>query len=239
MVPLVRQARTLRDQCDKHDRDAIKRPDDRKDFLSLFRDVHAFAKGVGNHDRVTALAWSLSRCIGCAGADEGNKDHQDEVKGGSGAESDGAAVLLQKEVVWQEAAGAFVGRFREVYGDAYRDVVTGICSAVQTMRLGLRMLAWACSSVYLRKHGSISEHPLVKLQGMLLSFPYTCREGLTGGRGNDGEDGQLLESLKSAVGSDGLAQVDTLADSSGGLSGARHVAVVQVCICFRREVITW
>ncbi|CAM9468017.1 unnamed protein product, partial [Ectocarpus sp. 12 AP-2014] len=48
MFPLLEQARSLRDECTRLGLEAIERPDDRPNFHSLFRDVHAFARGLAD-----------------------------------------------------------------------------------------------------------------------------------------------------------------------------------------------
>ncbi|CAM9487804.1 unnamed protein product, partial [Ectocarpus sp. 8 AP-2014] len=223
MLPLLQQARSLRDECTRLGLEAIERPDDRPNFLALFRDVHAFARGLADPDRVTALAQSLARFVrGVAGLEQ-------DLGGGMNKAVDRAA-LLQEETVWQDAAGAFVSRFRAEYGEAYADVVTGICDAVELTRLGLRALAAACSSAALfsptdaTSPGKVVPRPLAKLQGMLLSFPYPCSEGLT--RAGDGSGEGLGEALRSTLGPGGLDSLG--ADGGGGGdSGAQHMMLLQ------------
>lgn len=225
MIPLLQQGRGLRDDCVRHGRDAIERPEGRPSFHCLFRDVHAFAKGVSNTDRVTSLARSLASIVGCV-------DTEDEGDGDEEAQKMAVhrAGLLQKEAVWQGAAGAFVGRFRAEYGESYGDVVTGICDAVESMRLGLRVLAAACASAFSRKQGSDAEHPLVKVQGVLLSFPYTCCQGLTAVQAELGVG--LGESLVVALGPEELDSIAGDAGQTGGASGAQHIMLLQVRFFF-------
>lgn len=230
MLPLLQQARSLRDECTRLGVKAIERPDDRPSFHELFRDVHAFARGLADPDRVTALAQSLARFVGCVAGLE-----QDVGRGRAKAVD--RAASLQEEIVWQDAAGAFVGRFRSEYGEAYTDVVTGICDAVEVTRLGLRLLAAACSSAALfsptdaTPPGRVVPRPLAKLQGMLLSFPYPCCEGLT--RAGDGSGEGLGEALRSTLGPGGLDSLGGDGESGvvGGASGAQHMMLLQVCSC--------
>lgn len=227
MLPLLQQARSLRDECTRLGLEAIERPDDRPTFHALFRDVHAFARGVSDPGRVTALAQSLARFVG------GVTGLEEEVGGGSGKAVDRAA-SLQEEEVWQDAAGAFVSRFRSEYGEAYADVVTGICDAVEVTRLGLRVLAAACSCASrfgetdAASRGQASTEPLAKLQGMLLSFPYPCCEGLT--RVGRGPEEGLGESLQSTLGPGGLDCLGGHGErgDGGGASGAQHMMLLQV-----------
>lgn len=221
MVPLLQQARSLRDDCVRHGHEAIERPDCRPEFLSLFRDVHAFAKGIANPDKVTTLARSLARVVGCL-APEDELERQ-------GRENDGVVdrgLLLQEEAVWQGAAGAFVGRFRTEYTESYSDVVTGICDAVQVTRMGLRILAAACAFASSWTQSTDEGQPLVTIQGMLLSFPYTCCEGLTAVRDESGEG--LVGSLQAALGPEGLHGIDEHNSKTGRASGAQHMMLLQV-----------
>ncbi|CAB1097864.1 unnamed protein product [Ectocarpus sp. CCAP 1310/34] len=229
MLPLLQQARNLRDDCTRLGLEAIERPDDRPSFHSLFRDVQSFARGLADPDRVTALAQSLARFVDGAGGLE------DDLGGGRARAVDRAA-LLQEETVWQDAAGAFVGRFRSEYGEAYADVVTGICDAVEVTRLGLRLLAAACSSAALFSPTDATPpekmlpRPLAKLQGMLLSFPYPCCEGLT--RAGDGSGDGVGEALRWTLGPSGQ---DSLGANDGGgfsgwASGPQHMMLLQAVL---------
>ncbi|CAM9165037.1 unnamed protein product [Ectocarpus sp. 4 AP-2014] len=205
MLPLLQQARSLRDECTRLGLEAIERPDDRPSFHALFRDVHAFARGLADPDRVTSLAHSLARLVGgVAGLEE-------DVGRGRAKAVDRAA-SLQEETVWQDAAGAFV------------------------TRLGLRVLAATCSSAAFfsptdaTPPGKVVPRPLAKLQGLLLSFPYPCCEGLT--RARDGAGEGLGKSLRSAL---GPGVLDSLgADGGdgvgGGASGALHMMLSQAVL---------
>lgn len=220
--PLLKEARGVRDECLRHGRDAIERPEGRPSFHSLFRDVHSFAKGVANTSRVTELARSLARFAGIIDDETAEEKSHDLVE---------RARLLREETVWQGAAGAFVLRFRAEYGDAYTDVVTGICEAVEMIRLGLRVLASSCAAAPSGSDGTDFDHPLVMLQGMLLSFPYTCCQGLTSVHDRDGTG--LGQSLQVALGPDGLDGVKTDRDKTGGPSGVQHMMLLQVpWFCF-------
>lgn len=222
MVPLLQQARGLRDDCARHGREAIERPEGRPGFHSLFRDVHAFAKGVANPVRVRSLARSLARIAGCLDAEDGEIE-------GDRAQNKAVtrAGLLQEEAVWQGAAGAFVQRFRAEYVESYRDVVIGICDAVEVTRLGLRVLAAASAFAFSRKTKSDPVDPLVKLQGALLSFPYTCCQGLTSVENEVGKG--LGESFAFTLGAEGLdSVVGDVVGQTGGASGARHIMLLQV-----------
>lgn len=229
MVPLLQQARHLRDDCARLQLEAIERPEERPGFHSLFRDVHAFARGVGSPGRVTTLARSLARFA--SNADEaagGDAKGKREARGRGENKAVDRAGLLQEEAVWQGAAGAFVSRCRAEYGEAYVDVVTGMTEAVEVTRMGLRVLAAACASSLSSPSGkpeAVSVHPLARLQGMLLSFPYPCTEGLTAVDGGD-SDG-LGQALQVALGSAGL-QAAAGAGTSGFTSGAQHVMLLQV-----------
>ncbi|CAM9468089.1 unnamed protein product, partial [Ectocarpus sp. 12 AP-2014] len=116
------------------------------------------------------------------------------------------------------------------------DVVTGICDAVEVTRLGLRVLAAACSSAArvsptdAPPSGKSAPAPLAKLQGMLLSFPYPCCEGLT--RVGDGSGEGLGEALRSTLGSGGLDSLgaDCGGGVGGGASGAQHMMLLQAVL---------
>lgn len=236
MLPLLGQARGLRDECTRLGLEAIERPEDRPGFHALFRDVYAFARGVGNPARVTVLAKSLAQLAGVALESDddtiagGGEDGRQEDMGVPKKAADRAGAL-QEEAVWQGAAGAFVMRCREEYSEAYVDVVTGICDAVEVTRLGLRVLAAACAS---SPGGSINSapapavHPLAKLQGTLLSFPYPCCEGLTAA--DDGSGEGLGEALQMALGPEGLDRIEDVRGSgkAGAAPGAQHMMLLQV-----------
>ncbi|CAN0109706.1 unnamed protein product [Ectocarpus sp. 6 AP-2014] len=205
MLPLLQQARSLRDECTRLGLEAIERPDDRPTFHSLFRDVHAFARGLADPGRVTALAHSLARFVGgVAGLEE-------DLGGGKGNAVDRSS-SLQEEMVWQDAAGAFV------------------------TRLGLRVLAAACSSAALfspadaTPPGKVAPRPLAKLQGMLLSFPYPCCEGLTRAGDESGEG--LGEALRWTLGTGGLDSLGPDGGGGGGVgaSGAQHMMLLQAVL---------
>ncbi|CAM9229718.1 unnamed protein product, partial [Ectocarpus sp. 8 AP-2014] len=205
MLPLLQQARSLRDECTRLGLEAIERPDDRPNFLALFRDVHAFARGLADPDRVTALAQSLARFVG------GVAGLEQDLGGGRNEAVDRAA-LLQEEAVWQDAAGGFL------------------------TRLGLRVLAAACSSATLSSPTDATSpvkvvpRPLAKLQGMLLSLPYPCCEGLT--RAGDGSGEGLGEALRSTLGRGGLDSLgaDGGCGVGGGASGAQHMMLLQAVL---------
>lgn len=237
VVPLLEQARRLRDDCGRLEVEAIQRPEDRPGFHALFRDVHAFARGVGSPGRVTSLARSLARFIGVA--DEvsgGDAQGNQNAKGRGKNKAVDRAGLLQEEAVWQGAAGAFVSRCRSEYGEAYVDVVTGITEAVEVTRLGLRVLAAACASspTPAGRSEAVSVHPLARLQGLLLSFPYPCCEGLTAVGGGDcdgdGTHEDLGESFQVALGPSGL-EAAAGAGNSGVVYGTQHVMLLQVRWC--------
>lgn len=205
MMSLLQQARDLRDECRRLSREAIERPPERPSFHALFRDVHAFSNGVGDPGRVTALAEGLERVVDGSVVDEGQM--------GGGAV--GLASLLQEETTWQETSGAFTKRCRSVYGDYYADVVTGICDAVEATRVGLRLLvssAVEASRRRPRKHCSGGDHPLARLQGMLLSFPMACG----------------AEVLVDGAGALSLDALEGLEEGGNGSSGSAHMAVLQV-----------
>ncbi|CAM9377533.1 unnamed protein product, partial [Scytosiphon promiscuus] len=232
MLPLLQQARGLRDECVRLGLEAIERPEPRPGFHALFRDVYAFARGVGNPSRVKVLAQSLARLAGVTFA--GNQKGGQE---GFGARNDSTsrATLLQEEAIWQGAAGAFVRRCREEYGEAYVDVITGICDAVEIVRTGLRVLASSCAS---RSQGAAvsptartaAVDPMARLQGTLLSFPYPCHEGLTA-VGDWSGDG-LRETLQMALGTKGLEDVGEIGGAGkGGLgSGPQHMMLLQAVL---------
>ena len=228
MVPLLHQARRLRDNCARLQLEAIQRPENRPGFHALFRDVHAFARGVGSPGRVTTLARSLARLVGLSDeAAGGDVKEEREHRGKTNNKALDRAGLLQEESVWQGAAGAFVSRCRAEYGEAYVDVVTGITEAVEVTRLGLRVMAAACasSSSPAGTPDAVSVHPLSRLQGMLLSYPYPCCEGLTAG--GDGTQQGLGEALQTALGPAGL-EAAAGAGNSGSAAGAQHVMLLQV-----------
>lgn len=228
MIPLLQQARRLRDDCARLGLEAIERPEERPGFHALFRDVHAFARGVGSPARVATLASSLARVFGVPVETVGAEGDQRGKRGGKHEAGDRAA-LLQEEAAWQGAAGAFVSRCRAEYGEAYVDVVTGITEAVEATRLGLRVLAAACASFSSPVSPSAdpdgaSLHPLASLQVMLLSFPYTCVEGLTAV--GDGSQQGLGEALQAALEPGRLEAAAGPGSSSS--SGAQHVMLLQV-----------
>ena len=232
MVPLLQQARRLRDERARLQLEAIERPEERPGFHALFRDLHAFARGVGSPGRVATLARGLARFCGAANEVVGG-DGQEQRRTGKNKAVDRAG-LLQEEAVWQGAAGSFVSRCRAEYGEAYVDVVTGITEAVEVTRLGLRVLAAACASSpspVSEQPKAVPVHPLVRLQGMLLSFPYPCAEGLTAVGDDGGEGAQhdlgLGEALQAALGPAGL-EAAAGAGTGGPASGAQHVMLVQV-----------
>eukprot|EP00903_Cladosiphon_okamuranus_P014927 g13820.t2 len=235
MVPLLRQARCLRDDRARLQLEAIERPERRPGFHALFRDVHAFARGVGSPGRVAALASSLARFVGVADkAAGGDARGKQETRGTDRDKAVDRAGLLQEEAVWQGAAGAFVSRCRVEYGEAYVDVVTGITEAVEVTRLGLRMLAAACASSpsfpSAKPDVAVSVHPLARLQGMLLSFPYPCTEGLTA-VGGDGTQQGLGEALKLALRPAVLEPAAGAgAGTRGSSSGAQHVMLLQAVL---------
>ncbi|CAM9345304.1 unnamed protein product, partial [Hapterophycus canaliculatus] len=215
MLPLLRQARGLRDTCNKLGLEAIERPEDRPNFHALFRDVYAFARGVGDPSRVTVLARSLARYVGVAvHVDDGKMGLGGWEGGGDGMGGQKKAAdlagLLQEEAVWQGAAGAFVSR------------------------LGLRVLAAACSSCppggSPSSASSAEVHPLARLQGMLLSFPYPCCEGLTG-TGDVSGDG-LGETLQTTLEPEGLQSLSEMGavENRGAGAGAQHIMVLQAVL---------
>lgn len=225
MIPLLEQARELRDTCHSLDAEAIERPDQRPSFHVLFRDVHAFSRGVGNPGRVAALAEGLSGRAGLTPL---------SVKGSDGGGKSGRGELLQEEAVWQGAAGAFVSRFRAEYDESYTDVVTGVCDAVEVIRVGVRILAAAASSPSAgfehktEDGGAVHDVPrLAKLQGFLLGFPYTCADV---GMGKEGcEDDHLRNALEFAL--DPEVRVGKSGTSTGKgeqVSPACHMTVLQV-----------
>lgn len=132
MVPLLQQARHLRDESHRLGLEAIERHEERPAFEALFRDIHAFFRGVGNPARVAHLADGLAALAGVVFTGSG-------VLQSSKPPLQGA--VQQEEAVWQAAAGSFVSRCRSEYMEAYADVVTGVCDAVEACRVGLRMLA--------------------------------------------------------------------------------------------------
>lgn len=193
-MPLLHEARCIRDDCRRLSREAIERPPERPSFHALFRDVHAFSNGIGNPSRVTALAEGLARIV-----DEGQAD----------GDAIGFASLLQEETTWQETSGAFTKRFRSIYGDCYTDVVIGICDAVETTRVGLRLLASSAaeiSRVRPRRESSDGDHNLARLQGVLLSFPMAYGSMMA-------FDGPILEGFE---------------EGGNGYSHSTHMAVLQV-----------
>lgn len=217
MVPLLKKGRGLREHTRRLEREAIERPQDRPSFHALFRDVHAFCKGIGNASRITDLAESLYGFVVPDGTDAG------------GVERTG---VLREEAVWQGAAGAFVGRLREEYEDAYVDVVTGICDAVGVIRAGIRLLAAAVDGL-----GSVKAHvssaskavvpALAKLQTFLLTYPYSCNTTPTMMPVGTGDD--LIETLTAALRPDALEGVDGEADAEH--FRAQHMAVLEVKYC--------
>lgn len=219
MVPLLRQARGLQNQCQRLGREAIERPEERPSFHALFRDVHAFSRGVGNPSRVTDLAEGLARLV--SGGGKGNGAVQ-------------TARLLQEESVWQAASGSFVSRCRAEYSEAYVDVVTGICDAVEVTRTGLRLLAAAADRGYGAsegRRGSGDVPPLARLQTMLLSYPYSCCGGDASHFGV--EEDALGGELELALRPEALEGLDGRAGAAA--SGAQHMTVLQVFIfriCF-------
>lgn len=241
MIPLLEQARKLDDDCRRLGLEAIERPQGRPDFHALFRDCHTFARGVGSADRVTILASSLSSLAGFelptaqtetqlpVGASNG--------EGGSAGRAPVHSRLIQEEAVWQGAAGAFVSRFRHEYREAYVDVVTGICEAVEVTRVGLRLLAAAAvdavdvdKNATVGKEGVVTVPPLARLQGLLLCFPYSCSEGLTAVEGEaDSVDG-LCHALQVALSPDVLGALGNMEGKDGPVvaTGPQHVAVLQV-----------
>lgn len=238
MVPMLKQARQLDTDCRRLGLEAIERPPDRPDFHALFRDCHAFARGVGNPERVTSLARSLARFAGfkCsttenATAFPSGDDNAGKYKAGKVYDRAG---LLQEEAVWQGAAGAFVSRCRADYSEAYVDVVTGICAAVEVTRVGLRLLASACADGDVDRNAPCVHEQIAtvsqpaRLQGLLLCFPYTCSEGSTSVKG-DVSDG-LCDALGLALGPDALGGVDSVEgrDAPGGATGVQHLTVLQV-----------
>lgn len=231
MVPLLEQARGLRDNCVRLGGEAIERPEERPGFHALFRDVHAFARGVGSPGRVTSLARSLAKSLGVE-VDIGGEAIGTSADGGKGRNGRAKnkavdrAGLLQEEAVWQDAVGAFVSRCRAEYGESYVDVVTGITEAVELTRLGLRVLAAACASD-VNEEAVSTVHPLARLQGLLLSFPYPCTEGLTVVGDEEETPPGMGVSLQVALGPAGL-KAALAAGSSGPPSGAQHVMVLQV-----------
>lgn len=235
MLPLLRHARGLRDDCTRLGLEAIERPEERPGFHALFRDLYAFARGVGNPERVTVLARSLARLSGVALVNDDSAHEEGREEGtGTHKNSTDRTALLQEEAVWQGAAGAFVRRCREEYGEAYVDVVTGICDAVEVTRLGLRILAAACacgtSAGGPANAAATAVDPLARLQGTLLSFPYPCSEGLTAVAG-DGSGHDLGETLQMTLGPEGLDSVVGDmggAGQTGGASGAQHIMLLQV-----------
>lgn len=218
MVPLLEQARDLRDKCRIFDSETIERPEGRASFNVLFRDVHAFSRGVGNPSRVVALAQGFAGHAGLSAS---------SCKGDGGL---GRAGLLQEEEVWQGAAGAFVSRFRADYGEAYTDVVTGICDAVGILRVGMRMLAAASSGsgVGGEDGGAGGDSPrLVKLQGFLLGFPYSCSDVGMGGLGSG--DDHLQEALELSFNPVARSGKKSASGGKGeGTSPAHHMTVLQV-----------
>lgn len=252
MVPMLKQARQLDNDCRRLGLEAIERPPDRPDFHALFRDCHAFARGVGNPGRVTSLASSLSSL---AGFESPTAKTDAELPAGGGNARSGRAGkardrsgLLQEEAVWQGAAGAFVSRCRDEYGEAYVDVVTGICDAVEVTRVGLRLLAAACSAedgvnrnavVGKEDLMTVTVPTLARLQGLLLCFPYPCSEGLTEVVDDVAEDG-LCDALQVALTPGALGGLSTEGrEGPVAATGAQHMAVLQVrnLVVLRRRVV--
>lgn len=240
MIPMLEEARGLREECRRLTLEAIERPEQRPSFHNLFRDVHAFSRGVGNVDRVTALAEGLAQVVGIFS--KGSTDSNETTK-----TVRGVAVLLQEEAVWQGAAGAFVRRLRSDYSEAYVDVVTGVSDAVEMTRLGLRLLAAACvncSSVARKTRGGLElEHagvaPLVRLQEFLLSFPYTCCQGsaLYYGHTEKSRD-SLCTALEFALDPAALGDAGCGGGKSHNASGAQHMTVLEVFID-QTSFLTW
>lgn len=241
---MLKQARELDEDCRRLGLEAIERPQGRPDFHALFRDCHAFAKGVGSADRIIILASSLSSVAGFelpkaqteAQLPAGISNARDRRPGKAPVHSR----LIQEEAVWQGAAGAFVSRFRHEYRDAYVDVVTGICEAVEATRVGLRLLAAACAEAVdvdrnatVGKEGVVTVPPLARLQGLLLCFPYPCSEGLTAVVGGaDYVDG-LCNALQVALSPDVLGGLGSVEGKDGPVAatGAQHMTVLQVRLC--------
>ena len=231
---MLKPARQLNSDCRRLGLEAIERPPDRPDFHALFRDCHAFARGVGNPERVIILASSLSSL---AGFEPPTQTETQPPLGVSNArnrregKSRDRSGLLQEEAVWQGAAGAFVRRCRDEYGEAYVDVVTGICEAVEVTRVGLRLLAAACaeSNAPVGKEGTATVSGLARLQGLLLCFPYPCSEGLTAVEG-DGAADDLCDALQVALTPDALGGVGSAAGKHAPVAAtvAQHMTVLQV-----------
>lgn len=162
-MPLLQDARELRDVSEHLGREAIERLHDRPPFAKLFDDVHSFSKSVGNVKRIISLAKSLADVVG------------DGTKPDNGLECSAA---LSEEASWQEATGSFLEKFRARFAAYYGDVVTGLCGALETCRIGLRLTSAAASRAQLRPHTSAVVHdgvsvaPVVRLQRFLLRFPY-------------------------------------------------------------------
>lgn len=241
MVPMLKQARELADDCQRLGLEAIERPPDRPDFHALFRDCHAFARGVGNPDRVTILASSLSNIAGfklpTAQTETPLPGGASNARGVRTGQAIDQSRLLQEETVWQGAAGAFVSRCRGEYGEAYVDVVTGICDAVEVTRVGLRLLAASCAeAVDVSRNSSVDEGGVVtvpslaRLQGLLLCFPYTCSEGLTAVEGDGNASDNLCDALQIALNPDTLGCLGSSEGKDGPVAatGAQHMTVLQV-----------
>ena len=229
MVPLLKQARSLQQECRRLSREAIERPPTRPSFHALFKDVQSFLKGPGDPGRLIHLAGGLARTTTPIVDDIVNKSCADQcVNRSDGVGAMNLAVLLQKEATWQETAGAFTARFRSVYGESYIDVVTGICDAVETARVGLRLLASSaaetgrCIPRYCSgERSGVDDGPsLARLQELLLAFPLTsgCFRHQPFVQADE-----LVDIL-------GPVSLDCLDKNNKDLSGVQHMAVLQVML---------
>ncbi|CAM9114855.1 unnamed protein product [Choristocarpus tenellus] len=185
---LLGTAHELKGTSIKLEREAIERPINRPSFLSLFQELHSFGTGIGSPDRIVGLTQELATLVGLIVEKTPDKEFNytsfNVEPVGTSESTHAVGQAVQKERVWQAAAGSFVTRLREVFW-SYLDVTTGICEAVETMRLGLRLLASTTqhkarhtSSPVLSIHGPGSEAASMDssrvLHKALLVFPYTA-----------------------------------------------------------------
>lgn len=194
MSSTLKEADDLQNQSSELALGAIERREDRPAFSRLFNDVRTFARGVGRASRVVSLAESLLQ-----------------------PDRSGA---LHEEAIWQEAAAEFLDRCRAQYSLDYADVVTGICEAVETCRMGLRLLSAAMETVDITDaeavRGQITPDPVLRAQMFLLRFPYTT------------DDRTVAEKGEDALTSDLISSADGEAHAS--FSGMVHVALLQVSL---------
>ncbi|KAJ9101874.1 hypothetical protein QFC21_003214 [Naganishia friedmannii] len=121
---------------------------------AFYQEVHRFLRSILQHEKIDRLAQTLS---------ESDKTRDN---------------ALAEEENFQAASHAFVKRLEEAYGILH-DLVQPLCTAVQSIRLGLRVIAKEA----IRQQAARDAQHQVELVDLLTSFPsISALEGLAADR---------------------------------------------------------